>query len=257
MKTEPQARDQYTAFARCYDVVMRDVDYESWARYVLDLCDRFHFPRQSLLNVACGTGNLEPLLREWFDDLVGFDVSEAMAARAREKSRKKGLAVPVHVGSMDEFDAGRTFDVVLCLYDSLNYVTDEKKVEASFRRAFEHLNPGGGYIFDITTEYNIIQNFAQYTFAETFKDMAYIWENRYDIVSKLAVSDFTFFEKVEGDEDRYQRHQERHVQKMYGTQWLKAALERAGFEFLAMYDGFTLNTPKKSTERIHFVARKK
>lgn len=246
--------DMYTAFARCYDLVMRDVDYEGWAEYVLGLCERFALDPSPLLNLACGTGSLEVVLSDRVRRIVCSDISASMADVARVKFETAGLEFPVHVGRMQDFQGGETFALALCLYDSLNYVTKPEEVRQTFQNVHRQLTPGGGFIFDITTEYNIVRNFAQYTFAETFDDLAYIWENQYDIESKLAVSEFTFFER--DDDGRYTRHFERHVQRMYSVAFLRDLLRDEGFEFLAAFEGFTHRPPGRTAERIHLIARR-
>lgn len=253
MAKSTPSKDMYTTFARCYDIVMRDVDYRGWAKYVLDICKRFQFDHSSLLNLACGTGNLEMVLKNNVPDIVSVDIAGEMVERAREKFRKSNLSIPVHESSLQTFTADRTFGVVLCLYDSLNYLTEEAELLKAFRNVRRHLGVGGGFIFDVTTEYNIIKHFAQYTFAETFEDFAYIWENDYAIVDKLAVSDFTFFIK---NGKNYQRKEERHVQKLYPNARIRELLEKAGLEYLDMYSGMTFLPPARTTERVHFVARR-
>ena len=107
---------------------------------------------------------------------------------------------------------------------------------------------------DVTTEYYILVNFADYTFAEIFDDFSYIWENKYDIRTKVIVSDVTIFHK---DGDRFFEHVETHRQKMYPTSRIKSLVKKAGFEILGAFDGFTLGAPGPKVERVHFVCRGK
>ncbi|MGC9326708.1 MAG: class I SAM-dependent DNA methyltransferase, partial [Candidatus Hinthialibacter sp.] len=181
----------YSAFAEIYDQVMRDVDYGSWARHILRLAQKFDIPTQKILELACGTGGHALQLARMGCDVVGVDRSSTMLRIAREKRDKAELHLDLRQGEMDSFSPlglDRDFDLATCLYDSLNYILEEEKIECCFREVYAHLRMGGGFIFDVTTEYNLLQNFSGYTFAENFENASYIWENDYDILSKICSS---------------------------------------------------------------------
>lgn len=246
----------YSAFAAIYDDVMRDVDYESWAHHILALAKSHQLPCRRLLELACGTGTLAASLSEAGVSVVGVDKSEEMLRLAREKLRDRGVSIPLYRAPMEnlsdlELDPG--FDMVICLYDSLNYVTSEEGVFRAFHEALSLLRPGGGYIFDVTTEYNLLHNFSGYTFAENLEHASYIWENNYDIVNKICSSRVSIFH-LNGD--AYHKHVEVHRQRVYASSWLKQSLETVGFEVLGMYHNMTQKPPKNDCERIHFVCRK-
>lgn len=244
----------YTGFARGYDRVMRDVDYPRWANYILTLIRDFRFTGKKLLNLACGTGNMEMHWAAKGFQITGMDGSEEMVERARAKL-PRAAKVRFEVGDMRTFELPETFDLVLCLYDSLNYLTRARDVQDCFRRVHAHLGKGGGFIFDVATETNILENFTQSTYAENFEDFAYIWDNEYNLRTKICRSDFHFFYRVDNSSG-FQRFSETHYQKIYATRDLLRWLEEAGFECLAAYDGITRNAPDTAADRIHFVGRK-
>jgi len=249
----PQAA--YTVFADIYDVVMRDVQYDHWADYIIRLARKHHFSTESVLNLACGTGNLELQLVPRGFSMEGLDGSEDMLARAREKFAEQGLEVPLQQGDLRSFTLGKSFPLILCLYDSLNYLCSEEEVLSCFMSVAAHLPRGGGFIFDVTTEYNILTNFSNYTFAENFPRFAYIWENTYNLASKICISDVTVFQADDSGE-RFARTTERHRQRMYPQKVLRGLLSEAGFALEAAYDGMTESSPGRRTERIHMVCRK-
>lgn len=163
----------YSAFAEIYDQVMRDVDYGSWARHILRLAQKFDIPTQKILELACGTGGHALQLARMGCDVVGVDRSSTMLRIAREKRDKAELHLDLRQGEMDSFSPlglDRDFDLATCLYDSLNYILKEELIERCFREVYAHLRLGGGFIFDVTTEYNLLQNFSGYTFAENFEN---------------------------------------------------------------------------------------
>lgn len=244
----------YERFATIYDRVMRGVDYDTWAEYLLNLAVKFGFDYSRLCDLACGTGSLALVLAEKGCHVLGVDRSVPMLEQARIKSKacSEG-ALRWMEGDLTGFELGESFSLITCLYDSLNYLLSEEAVEACLKHVFRHLHPGGGFVFDVTTEYNIIANFADYTFAENLEDSSYIWENKYDIAQKIISSDVTLFYR---DGDRFFKEVETHRQKIYPTPRIDSMARAAGFDVLAAYDGFTFNPPGPKAERVHFVCRK-
>ena len=50
---------------------------------------------------------------------------------------------------MTEFELYGTVDAIVCCLDSVNYITDKRKLLKMFKLVKNYLNPGGVFIFDI------------------------------------------------------------------------------------------------------------
>lgn len=248
--------DIYSAFAEIYDDVMRDVDYETWSHFIVNLCIHYGFEVNRILDVACGTGSLTRRLAEMGYEVTGIDQSPSMLKRARQYAKEEGLSIHFAEAMMEDFRPARLskpFDLIVCLYDSVNYLMDAELVAQCFGEAHRHLRPNGAFIFDVTTEYNLLHNFSGYTFAENLDDVSYIWENDYDIINKVCKSKVTIFKPAKG---RYDRFVEMHLQRVYPTGTLRRMLEEAGFAILGTYHNMTMKPVQPKSERIHFVCVK-
>jgi SAM-dependent methyltransferase len=128
------------SFAAVYDAVYRSrKDYAADARLLAELI-RSHVPdASSLLDVACGTGEHLSYLRTEFAEVTGVDASAAMLAVAAQKLP----GVPLSVADMREFDLGRQFDAVCCLFSSIGYMRDVDELRAAARCLLAHVRPGG------------------------------------------------------------------------------------------------------------------
>jgi len=252
MKKKIKNEDIYSGFAKGYDLVMRDVDFEEWARHILRLAQRHKFRGKRILNLACGTGVMEPTWTAKGFEVLGIDQSAEMIEEARRKNSHLGK-VRFEVGDMREFDLGERFDLITCLYDSLNYLTDPAEVKSFLGCVKRHLEPEGGFIFDVATESNILENFTSTTYAENLEEFAYIWENGYNLKTKICTSDFAFFHR-NPKTGEFIRRMETHYQRMYTTREITSWLGAGGFHSLALYDGVTLETVHSGSDRIHFVA---
>jgi SAM-dependent methyltransferase len=61
---------------------------------------------------------------------------------------------------MVTFDLGRKFDIIICVFDSINHVLSFADWRRIFRRATRSLAKGGLFLFDINTERKL-QRFIQ------------------------------------------------------------------------------------------------
>ncbi len=113
---------------------------------VMSLVERHHPRAASLLELGCGTGTILAGLGS-FESLTGIDRSAEMLAIAREKVPDARLME----GDIADFDLDERFDVVICVFDTLNHLPRFELWQALFACARAHLNAGGLFIFDVNT----------------------------------------------------------------------------------------------------------
>ena len=244
----------YSGFAAAYDKIMENVDYGRWADYVDRLFAFYESRPERVLDVACGTGSTAILLAKKGYAMSGTDRAIEMLFGAREKARKRGIHLPLWQQDMRDLAVAKPYDAALCLYDSVNYIQTEEEMKQFFTRVSEALVPRGMFIFDVTTEHNIVKHFHKQTFAESLDDFSYIWRNLYFHRDKTCKTILTFFLR---EDDRYYKHEELHIQKIYSVAQIKALLEQTGYKLLSSFDAFTFNRWGRSSERINFTAAKK
>ena len=58
-------------------------------------------------------------------------------------------------GDLRTFDLQRTFDLITCVFDSLNNLVAEGDLLAALKRAQAHLAPGGLLAFDVNTRLGV------------------------------------------------------------------------------------------------------
>jgi ubiquinone/menaquinone biosynthesis C-methylase UbiE len=243
----------YERFAYAYDRMMSNVDYVRWASYVADLFKHYKYEPRDILEIACGTGSLTTLLAGRGYKMQGLDRAEGMLTVARQKAEKQGLDIPFVQGDMLNFNLQQRFDVVLCIYDSINYAVTESELESVFRAVSRHLNVSGLFIFDVTTERNIVRHFHSQTFAENHNDYSYIWKNTYSYQDKICHTALTFFIR-EGE--LFHRFEEIHTQKIFEVNTVKKLLQKTGYKMLSAYDMYTFNRWSRHSDRINFTACK-
>ncbi len=238
----------YERFAKLYDALMRDVDYDAWAAYI----NGFLPPACSVAECACGTGELSLRLANAGHKLTGIDISREMLAVASEKARKDGKNIPFVCMDMRHFSLHKPVDAVLCACDGVNYLNSREAAADFFRAADKALKPGGLLLFDISSRFKLSTILGCNSFVEDDGDNAYIWKNYYDAETKLIEMRLSFFTR-EGK--NYTRFTETHVQRAHSVTELSNALKQTGFD-AKVYDAFTRSAPGEDSERIQFVAVK-
>lgn len=129
----------FESSSEIYDLIYSFKDYESEVRrlhdYILVHTDD---KPETLLDVACGTGLHLSYLKDLYH-VEGLDVDAAMLALARDHHP----AIPFHEGDMVDFELGKKFDVITCLFSSIGYVRTERRLHDAIKTMAGHLAPGG------------------------------------------------------------------------------------------------------------------
>lgn len=136
----------YGQVARIYDLLYTGTgikDYLAEADALHALIQESSPHARTLLDVACGTGAHLEIMRRWYT-VEGVDLSPEMLEVAR--SRLPG--VPLQVADMRTLDLGRQFDVVMCLFSAIGYLTEPAEIQTAIRRMADHVAPGGVLIVD-------------------------------------------------------------------------------------------------------------
>ena len=128
----------FSQSAQVYDRLCRHKDYAGASATVCAIIDRLTPGATTLLDAGCGTGHHLSHLAHRFT-AEGLDLSTEMLDVARTRCR----GVAFHQRSLVEFDLGKRFDVVTCLFGSIAYATDEASLRRAIRSLADHLQPGG------------------------------------------------------------------------------------------------------------------
>lgn len=260
---ELPSAEKFTLLPRYYDDLMRDVPYKMWVRYIQDLLRKLDntFAFNRVIELACGTGTVAFEFAQRGCEVVGVDISPGMVQVALEKGRKLGLSEQVrfYVQDITELDLPNEppFDLAICLFDSLNYITDPNRLAQVFARTILHLRPGGYFVFDLNSEYALRENLFDQDNLEADENKTpvyYFWRSHYDESKRLCRVDMWFAVKDErGD---WLRFKEVHWQRAYSIDEIRRMAESAGWEWVKVLDAYTYRPPHEESERWYFVLRK-
>jgi len=241
----------YNNMAFIYDELMDDVDYEGWFNYIKKILNKYRKNPKSVLEMACGTGNLSYFLAREGYDLTCFDISSDMLSIAYNKLYEF-KNVTIFNQDMTNFNLFKKFDCILSACDSINYIIEKRDLINTFKRVREHLKEDGIFIFDISSYYKLKNIIGNNIFVEDREDVFYTWLNNFRENENIVEFYLTFF--IKDKNGLYKRFDEEHVQKAYTIEEIVDFLEKAGFSKINYFDFFTLDPPKDTSERINFVA---
>ena len=143
----------YNEFAYFYDEFNGEADYDALYAHIHAKLKEHGIQDGILADLGCGTGELTLMLTQAGYDMIGIDQSEEMLCVVRDKAEQLGLSGRLLLLRQDllKLDLYGTIDACVCCLDSVNYVTDPKKLKQAFQRVHTFLLPGGLFLFDVNS----------------------------------------------------------------------------------------------------------
>lgn len=245
----PVGADAFTAVAPYYDELMASVPYRSWVDYVESILRRVGHRPRDVLDLCCGTGRVgAEMLRRGYE-AIGVDLAEGMAAECARRDP------PLPAAVMDATRLGLradSLDLVVALYDSLNYVIDPEGLQRCFEGVSHALRPGGLFIFDLNTTRALRAGLFTQNNVNSTEPLEYRWTSHWDEERKLCRVDMRFRWRGPGERVQFS---ETHYERAYEEQEVREMLAAAGLETRHIYDAYTFRSPGSFSNRVYYVAR--
>jgi SAM-dependent methyltransferase len=99
-----------------------------------------------LLDIGCGTGEHINKLSKLNIDCTGIDSSSSMLEIAKIRFPDSGIFIQK---DMKTFDFTEKFDIVISLFGSFDYMTEDSDINAVLRNTWKSLKPGGTGLFEV------------------------------------------------------------------------------------------------------------
>lgn len=243
----------FDLYGRYYDLLYRDKDYAAEVAYIDALLRKYGVSGPELLEFGSGTGKHGRLLAERGYRVTGIERSAEMAAQALKTD-----GFTCFQGNICTVQLGRTFDAVLSLFHVISYQVSNADVQAVFARAFEHLLPGGLFVFDVWYSPAVYAQKPEVRvkrltdgdleITRIAEPLSYPNENRIDV-------NYTIHARTLGD-GAFSALSESHPMRHFSLPELDLLASGAGFERLAAEEFLTGNTPGEDTWGVCLVLRR-
>jgi SAM-dependent methyltransferase len=129
--------------AELYDAIYHFKNYPRECERLRGLIGEAVPAASTILDVACGTGEHARFLKEHYA-VDGVDINENYLRAARLKNPAGNYTR----ADMTDFDLGRTYDVVTCLFSAIGRVTTFERLERAIACMARHVRPGGALIVE-------------------------------------------------------------------------------------------------------------
>ena len=254
---EAENAPPYTISAQIYDHMMREVDYPSWAKYIVLLMklagkesSRSKIRGEKFCELACGTGNISLIMSRLGYDVTGIDSSEEMLKVAQAKLAKTKRNNSHFINhDMVTYSSEESFDRAICVYDSINYISNTRSVAQFFKNVYASLKPNGTFVFDASLESNSLNDASLFVQHGKYKGVYYQRRSLYDPKTKTHTTrvrvkkNGRIFEEV-------------HREYVYKLDLLRELFRESGFQEKFAAGDFTMLEANDQSERVHFVLMK-
>ncbi|MBT2288760.1 class I SAM-dependent methyltransferase [Paenibacillus albidus] len=253
----------YGKFAYVYDELMADMPYSDWLAFAEGAWQKYGKP-VTVAELGCGTGSITIPLAAAGYHMTGIDLSSDMLSVAQRKMEEQPQGRRfMREGSvrwirqnMTEWELPEPVDSVISFCDCLNYLLEEKDIQAAFARTYAGLKPGGVFLFDVHHPNTLIRYEEEQPFILDEPSVSYIWTCQMDVPRREIEHHLSIFARDEGQGGLYRRFEETHIQRAYEPEWLAEELRKAGFSEVLIYADFEWMEAGEDAERLFYVAVK-
>jgi SAM-dependent methyltransferase len=133
----------YSKTAQYYDLIYSFKNYLKECEFLREFLLQNHPDAKTLLDVACGTGEHAQFLSQNYD-VDGLDLSPEFVAIASDKVPSGKFTQ----ADMCNFKLPNTYDVIICLFSAIGYLTTPQSVINALICFKKHLNPHGIIIIE-------------------------------------------------------------------------------------------------------------
>ncbi len=242
----------YKKYARFYDKIYNKKKYKEEVEFILSIIKKFNIKGKNILDMACGTGTHAKEFAKAGFKVTGVDLNKEMLEIAKTKA-KNCLFLN---GKMQSFESKKKFDVILCLFTSINYNKNISDLEETLKRFYKLSNKNGIIIFDLGIikgeEENKSGVFIN-TYVENNLELARInqWKPSKEKENIFNANSLIFIK----ENGKLDFGVDEHELGIFSVEEIKNLMEQIGFN-VRIYNDFTLEEYNKKSKRPVFVGQK-
>lgn len=235
----------YEQVALIYDHIMRKVHYDYWADYIYSITNKYVSHNCRVLELASGNCKLAQFLSKYYPNYYASDLSLQMLLQSSSKYLNKVCC------DMRFIPFKTKFDLIISVFDSINYLICKKDLRLLFQEINRLLAPDGLFTFDVSLEKNSYKHIKDAVRKGSFDGIKYVQESDYNPRTKIHRNHFIIINR-DGTVT-----EELHLQKIYPPETYFRVIDDSGLQVIECYDAFTCKTGKPDSDRFQFIVGKK
>ena len=209
-----------------------------------------------LLDLGCGTGEHLGKLSKFGIKCVGLDSSASMLDIARKRFPHKIHFIKKDMKNIDYYNE---FDIIISLFGSFNYLTNNAEIEKTLWNAWRALKPEGIAIFEIwnTIPVETIKNKSKSLISKTvYNNVTIDRERGFKFIpypdKSIVEVDYTYtIKNGKGSTALIDKH----IMRTFTIDEIKAFIDKNGFKVERIYSNFLKESYQEYSNRmiIHMI----
>ena len=213
----------FSKSARIYDAIYSWKDYVAESAAIHTLIQQHkRTPGNTLLDAACGTGQHARRLRAHYA-VEGFDLDTELLAVARERCPNCAF----YVADMVDFDLGKQYDAVTCLFSAIGYVVTAERLNAAIVSMARHVKPGGVLIVEAWFSPDEFRSEGVFSRFVEEPDLRIARMHAGHVEGNISYLDFHY---MVGTPEGVEYFTEQHKLGLFTVEQYRAAFDAAGLE---------------------------
>ena len=235
----------YDKLSLIYDGLMKDVNFNLWTKYVMDIAGNYVNTASSFLELAAGNCTIANRIRKKYTNLIATDISLPMLNAHLQADLLKVCCNMIYLPFK------KKFDFVYATFDSINYLLTHRELKLLFGEIENVLNENGILTFDASLENNSLEFTDIQVTKDKFNGFSFKRINSYDRKTRIHKNVFYIYDRSGI------KYKEVHKQKIYSFETFFNLVDKAGLFVKECYDGFTFKDGSPNSERVQFVVGKR
>ncbi|MFA6025695.1 MAG: class I SAM-dependent methyltransferase [Ignavibacteriaceae bacterium] len=239
----PSLKKNYTSLAGFYNVLMKNIDYSLWAKYLFEITHKYNISVNNVLEIGGGNGKLANALSRKFPHYYLSDKSFEFLADGKFKKNKICC-------DMNALPFKTNFNFVLAAFDTVNYLTSKKGFAQLLSGVSAILNDDGVFTFDVSLENNSLVHLNG-------RKKVYDYDNQkiehcsiYNKQSRIHTNEFIF------NKDGKVIEKEIHKQKIFPFEFYIEQAAKSSFYIVDCLEAFGFRKGKSNSKRVQFILKK-
>ncbi|MFI5236907.1 MAG: class I SAM-dependent DNA methyltransferase [Ignavibacteriales bacterium] len=239
MKVKP-----YEKVAEVYDGLMKKVDYQTWAKYLLVIAEENIPHNAKILELGAGNGKMAEIFLKKYKNYFVSDISLPMLKNSSNSHLRKICC------DMSAIPITAKFDFIFSAFDGVNYILKQKSLFNLFSEVYRLLTDDGIFTFDVSLE----RNSMNITFSDFIEgNHNGFWFQK---ISKYNKHSRIHYNKFYISDETGFKYKEVHKEKIYKIDTYFRLAEKVGLYTEHCFDCFSFKDVSEKSYRAQFVMRK-
>lgn len=233
------------SYTEYYELFSKDKNYYSEVEFLEKVFQKYNCDVKNILDLGCGTGMHAELLASKGYKITGLDLSKEMISIAKSKNIPNSKFI---IGDMSNFDLSEKFDVIICMFAAMGYLTKNEQIKSFFKSIKNHLNPNGLLILDVWNGLGVMNEHP--TSREKSVDVEELKITRKSFPCldvENHINNVRFEVKIFKNNNLVEEYKENHKVRFFFPQELRKYLEDEGFKIVKICPSYDFD--KKISEK--------